>query len=158
MKIKPIKQQGFTLIEVVLAVSLSGIVVLGVGSMLTSLWQRSFNFITEKLTMDDVELAATIFEDKVRTCTSIHTDLSYIMFDSDGGTSSLSIDSENKKLVFDPDTHNEGEEMDLLTGAAVSFNALAVGNSTLYTMTISVDEVEVNKTNVFTFSAMARDL
>lgn len=151
------KNQGFTLVELMLAVVLGSIVMLGSSVLLTGYWRANNRFLNQQVTINELKLFATAFQKEVRENIRTSGDVAdFVEFTyDDGSTSSFSYDVDRDSIIY---TMSNGNEMEMLPDSAVSgFSIEEIPGTTALKITVEVEEEDLNNIrNQYTLIATMR--
>lgn len=142
---------GFTLVEVMLAATLSAIVMISIGGLLVGYWKTARNFIEEEQTMQEISLLSRLFRDNARTLpSSINAGLDPSKITFVNGTS---IRYENDSVIY----HNGTTDGVFLEHSVVSYMAPSITNGTLIKLDVNLEEKEYDKVNKYQIYVMPRN-
>lgn len=149
---------GFTLIELMMAAVLSAIVVIAAGSLVMGLWKQHTRFQDQTITMNEIQILQNIFNEKCQTSFNINdTNDVKIIFKRNDITSTLKYRDSDNSIVYDPDIDTLGDSIELLKGAVI--DGITTGDTTnnVREIVLKIIEQEINKTNTYIFKAQNRN-
>jgi prepilin-type N-terminal cleavage/methylation domain-containing protein len=133
-------EQGFTLVEVMMAAVLASVVVAGASMLLIGAWRTQTRFMQAESTMQELAILESVLRNAARHRVIYDTGANRLEFyATNRPPAEITYDATRDCIIYDPDTTTFGDEIAILEGAIVSGFDVKITNGVV---SLQVDIVE----------------
>jgi prepilin-type N-terminal cleavage/methylation domain-containing protein len=158
-------EQGFTLVEVMMAAVLASVVVAGASMLLIGAWRTQTRFMQAESTMQELAILESVLRNAARHRVIYDTGANRLEFYATNcpyvtnrPPAEITYDATRDCIIYDPDTTTFGDEIAILEGAIVSGFDVKITNGVVSLQVDIVErELERQPTNTFAFAVYPRN-